>query len=163
MGQLTTLLTREMNAVYSSLPFPHWMEETIAPESDLWQLNQEIAAMEQQRGITAQKFFRKILSDKLIFRRANGKVMGKADFLKTLQTPSPFTEYSIESLEEEPLANIRRQVLVTVMMRTQDQYATVRYFRSIRLFTRTRTGWKLGFWYNYEDLCAYPLAPANRL
>jgi hypothetical protein len=154
MGQITTLLTWEMNTVRSSLPFPDWMEETITPEPNLWQLNQEIAAMEQQRGVTAQKFFRKILSDKLILRHPNGKVIGKIEFLKTLLSPSLFTDYEIEMLEEIPLLRSRHQVLVTLLVRTQDRYATVRHFRHIRLFTRTRIGWKLEFWYNYEDLCA---------
>lgn len=123
-------------------------------ETDLIELNQKIAMLEQQRGHLAQRFFTKLLSDHLIFRRANGKVVGKADFLQSLQAPSPFTQYKLEQLEKARLAKVESRVLVTLLVRTEDQYAAARGFRNIRVFARTTAGWKLEFWYIYEDVCA---------
>ncbi len=157
MGHLTTLLPWELTtnaqAACAPFPFPPFMKEAIAPNADLWQLNQAMAVMEQQRGVTAQKFFRKVLAAKLILRRPNGEVIGKTEFLQTLNLPTLFTDYELEVLEELPVLRTNRQALVTALVRTQDRYASVRHFRHIRLFTCTRTGWKLEFWYICEDIC----------
>lgn len=123
-------------------------------EADIVALNQQLAVMEQQRGRTAQQFFTKLLSDKLLLRRANGKVIGKADFLQSLQALSPFTQYNLEQLEIAQLAEVENRVLVTLLMRTEDQYAAARCFRHIRFFTCIAAGWKLESWYIYEDVCA---------
>ena len=122
--------------------------------SDLIELNQKIAVLEQQRGSTAQRFFTRLLSDKLLFRRANGKVVGKEGFLHSLQAPSPFTQYSVEQMEIVQLAEVENRVMITLLMRTEDHYAAARCFRHIRFFTQIKAGWRLEFWYVYEDLCA---------
>ena len=44
----------------------------------LVELNTEIGAMEQKGGSEGLKFFETHLSDQLVFRRANGKVVGKS-------------------------------------------------------------------------------------
>ena len=123
-------------------------------EGDLIELNQKIAVLEQQRGRSAQQFFMRLLSDKLLFRRANGKVVGKADFLHSLQAPSPFTQYSLEQVEMAQLADVENRVMVTLLMRTEDQYTATRCFRHIRFFSQHSSGWRLEFWYVYEDVCA---------
>ena len=102
-------------------------------ETDLVALNQQIAVLEQERGRTAQHFFTNLLSDQLLLRRANGKVIGKADFLQSLQAPSPFTQYNIEQLEIAQLAEGAPQAMVTLLMRTEDHYGAARCFRHIRL------------------------------
>jgi hypothetical protein len=123
-------------------------------ETDLVALNQKIAVLEQERGRTTQHFFTKLLSDQLLFRRANGRVIGKADFLQSLSTPSPFTQYKVEQLEQVQLAEVKKRTLVTLLMRTEDRYGAARCFRHIRYFTRSATRWRLEFWYVYEDVCA---------
>ena len=123
-------------------------------EADIVALNQQIAVLEQQRGRTAQQFFTKLLSDQLLLRRANGKVIRRADFLQSLRAPSPFTQYSVEQLEMAQLPEVEKRVMVTLLMRTEDQYGAARCFRHIRYFTRTATRWRMEFWYVYEDVCA---------
>jgi hypothetical protein len=155
MGQLTTWLDWgleiEEKAEPQSFSPPPLTEVPVSVETALSCLNRKITLLAEERGKEAQQFFKQILSRRFVFRCANGKVIGKADYLKRLAKPSPFTDYSIEYVEESPA---EKRALVTVIVRTQDQYAAVRYFRHIRLFTRTRIGWKLEFWYTYEDLCA---------
>lgn len=123
-------------------------------ETDLVALNQQIAVLEQLRGHTAQHFFTKLLSEQLLLRRANGKVIGKADFLQSLSSPSPFTQYNVEQLEQVQLAEVEHRVMVTLLMRTEDHFGAARCFRHIRFFTHTTTRWRLEFWYIYEDVCA---------
>lgn len=122
-------------------------------ETDLIGLNQQMAALEQQRGRPAQSLFTKLLSDQLLLRRANGKVIGKADFLQSLCAPSPFTQHSVEQLEIAQLAEVEKRTMVTLLMRTEDRYGAVRCFRHIRYFTRSAIGWRMEFWYVYEDVC----------
>jgi hypothetical protein len=123
-------------------------------ETDLATLNQTVALFEQQRGRAAQQFFTKLLSDNLLLRRPNGKLMGKVDFLHSLQTPSPFVQHNIEQLEIARLPKVEHRVMVTLLMRTEDYYTAKRNFRHIRFFTQHPTGWRLEFWYVYEDVCA---------
>ncbi len=62
-------------------------------KNQLAELNASFGAMEQEQGADALKFFNTHLSDRLIFRRANGKVVGKSEpegFLDSLKNPSPF-------------------------------------------------------------------------
>ena len=106
-------------------------------ESDLVTLNQTFAVMEQQRGRAAQQFFTKLLSTHLLLRRANGKLMGKAEFLQSLKTPSPFTQYTIEQLQIACVAGAEKRAMVTLVMRTEDHYFTIRNFHHIRFFTHT--------------------------
>lgn len=124
------------------------------PETDLVALNQQIAIMEQTRGHAAQQFFAKVLSDKLLLRRANGKVIGKADFLQSLRAPSPFTQYDLAQLEVATRTEAENRLMVTLLARTEDRYGATRNFRHIRFFIHAAVGWKLEFWYVYEDVCA---------
>lgn len=123
-------------------------------ESDLVTLNQTFAVMEQRRGRAAQQFFTKLLSTHLLLRRANGKLMGKAEFLQSLKTPSPFTQYTIEQLQIACVAGAEKRAMVTLVMRTEDHYFTIRNFHHIRFFTHTLGGWRLESWYVYEDVWA---------
>ncbi len=130
------------------------MTKTMFPETDLVVLNQHIAVMEQARGRTAQQFFTNVLSDKLLLRRANGKVIGKADFLQSLLAPSPFMQYDLAQLEVATQTEAENHLMVTLLARTEDRYGAARNFRHIRFFIHSAAGWKLEFWYVYEDVCA---------
>ena len=123
-------------------------------EPDLFTLNQTFAVMEQRRGCAAQRFFTKLLSNQLLLRRANGKLMGKAEFLQSLKTPSPFMQYIVEQLEIARVAGAEKHAMITLLMRTEDQYFNMRNFRHLRFFTHTAGGWRLECWYVYEDVCA---------
>jgi hypothetical protein len=65
---------------------------------DLKVLNETIVLMEQHRDAEAKAWFGKVLSDKLVFRRANGTVVDKQAFLKNLDEPNPFTSRTAEDM-----------------------------------------------------------------
>jgi hypothetical protein len=122
---------------------------TVEHANTLVELNQRIVQMEQQ-GESATAFFQKLLSDRFLFRRASGKVIGKSgpegflDGLKNNSFKSRIPEdISVNLLEDRALVT-----LVIVAIR-KDDGSTHRY-RNIRLFSRTGDEWTLDFWYNYE-------------
>ena len=119
-------------------------------DSHLQELNRKIAEAENQKDV---QFFTNLLSEKLLFRRANGAVIGKAEFLENLQDlqkPNLFTERVAESIDVIENPAVPERALVTLIVRTSKADGAKQYFRNIRFFTRIATGWELDAWYNYE-------------
>lgn len=118
--------------------------------SNLQELNLKIAEAENQKDA---QFFANLLSEKLLFRRTNGAVIGKAEFLENLQDlqkPNLFTERVAESIEVIENPAVPGRALVTLIVRASNADGAKQYFRNIRFFTRTAAGWELDAWYNYE-------------
>lgn len=118
-------------------------------KKSLVELNQQIA-QEEQKGETARQFFEKHLSEQLIFRRANGKVVGKAGpegFLEGLKN-NPFKSRAAEDIAVTLLDDRALVTLIIVGIRADDD--SVHRYRNMRLFTRSANDWLLEFWYNYE-------------
>ena len=115
----------------------------------LVELNTEIGDMEQKGGPEALKFFETHLSDQLVFRRANGKVVGKSGtggFLDTLNS-SPFAARQAEGIAVTLLGS--RALVTLVVVATRPDGSVARY-RNIRLFSESNGTWIVEFWYNYE-------------
>ena len=115
----------------------------------LTELNDKIGKMEQQ-GRDAVRFFDALLSDQLIFRRANGKVVGKAGpggFLDGLTEPNPFTSRDAEDIA---VRLVEDRALVTLIVIATHNDGSVHRYRNIRLFSRSGDNWILELWYNYD-------------
>jgi hypothetical protein len=117
-------------------------------KNSLAELNQHMVQIEQQGGEVAQEYFRPHLSDKLIFRRANGLAVGKAAFLEGLNN-NPFQERHSEDVSVS-LQGDRALVTLAVAGKRKDDGSVHRY-TNIRLFFRSGEQWVLEFWYNYEN------------
>jgi hypothetical protein len=105
--------------------------------------------MEQLGDETAFGFFNNLLSDQLVFRRANGTVTGKAEaggFLDSLKGTSPFTSRGSENID---VAFVDDRALVTLIVQTTKADGTKGRYRNIRLFSHQGGDWKLDFRYNY--------------
>jgi hypothetical protein len=122
------------------------MENSDVIKESLEKLSRQIAD-EEQRGEAAIMFFKTHLSDQLIFRRANGKVVGKGKFLEELKN-NPFRSRTGEMIEVNLLEDRALVTLIVVGTRADD--GSVHYYRNIRLFTRSADNWLLEFWYNFE-------------
>lgn len=123
---------------------------TTEPNQDLIALNERIGEMEQKRDEEAHKFFEKRLSEKLIFRRANGAVVSKSEpegFLESLNRTDPFKSRRSEDLYVTSLGD--RALVTLIVVATRADNSVARY-RNIRLFSRFGDDWLLDFWYNYE-------------
>jgi hypothetical protein len=103
--------------------------------------------MEQQRDKKAHNFFLGLLSDQLVFRRANGKVVDKKTFLKSLQDPNPFKKRWTEDID---ISSLDGRALVSLVIRTMSNENKEARYRNVRLFSKQGNEWKLDFWYNFE-------------
>ena len=113
-------------------------------------MNQRVAGMEQQAGTEAVEFFHTLLSDKLIFRRASGKVVGKSGpegFLEGLKN-NPFKSHVTQDISVNLLEDRALVTLVVVANRKDDD--SVHLYRNIRLFSPIGDQWILELWCNYE-------------
>ena len=119
-------------------------------------MNQKIGAAEQSVDPTAKdgvalaaakKFFEANLSHQLIFRRADGKVVGKFAFFDSLEK-NPFQSRQSEQVAVELMGDRALVTLIVVGTMRQDQ--SVHRYRNIRLFSRVGNSWHLELWYNYE-------------
>jgi hypothetical protein len=110
-------------------------------------LNEQFAAMEQQRDEKAKAWFRDVLSDQLVFRRANGSIMDKQKFLKSLDDQNSFTSRKAEDFSA---TIVGERALVTLVIHTMKADGTENCYRNIRLFSKQNQSWKLELWYNYD-------------
>jgi Domain of unknown function (DUF4440) len=114
----------------------------------LTELNKEIGEMEQE-GADAEDYFKDLLSDNLVFRRASGKVASKNDFLETLKEGSPFSSRQTEDIVVNPMVGDRILVTLIVTTTRKDNEFKQR-FCNVRLFSHSGESFILEFWYNYE-------------
>lgn len=110
-------------------------------------LNEAIAVKEQQRDGKAKEWFATLLSDQLVFRRANGVVVDKHEFLKSLEQMNPFTSRQTGNITVTMLGE---KALVTLIVRTTKADGVENRYRNIRLFSKQGSDWRLELWYNYE-------------
>jgi hypothetical protein len=120
-------------------------------EKDVGQLehiNVSIAAWEQRRDPEAIAELEKSLSPKLLFRRADGTVVGNQEFMAGLAQPSPFVkrESALAALE---IRGDRALAVVTVATTKED--GTENRYRNVRMFVCLDGRWQLEFWFN-DDL-----------
>jgi hypothetical protein len=119
-------------------------------ETALDALNRRFAEMEQQGGREAIEFFGSHLSHELIFRRANGKVVGKfgrEGFLEGLSS-NPFRSRAVEDVSVTQQGDHALVTLIIVGTRKDDQ--SIHRYRNIRLLSRSHDKWIVEFWFNYE-------------
>lgn len=116
-------------------------------EAALKSLNEQFAVMEQQRDTEAKAWFNTALSDHLIFRRANGSMVDKEGFLKSLDAPNPFASRHTEDVH---ILALDDRALVFLIVRTTKADGTVNRYRNIRLFSKATSGWMLDRWWNYD-------------
>lgn len=122
---------------------------TLAPheEATLKSLNERFVVMEQQRDAEAKAWFNTILSDHLIFRRADGSMVDKQAFLKSLDDPNRFVT---RHMEDAHIIALDDRSLVFLIVRTTKADGTVNRYRNIRLFSKASSGWMLDRWWNYD-------------
>jgi hypothetical protein len=114
-------------------------------QDQLRQINLGIAAWEQKRDEAAIAKLDQILSPQLVFRRADGTVVGKAEFMAGLRAPSPFTARESGDAAVEVRGD-RALAVVTVTTTAAD--GTVGRYRNVRMFARRGRRWQLEFWFN---------------
>jgi hypothetical protein len=110
------------------------------------ELSQEMVQMEQ-KGEAAHDYFKKHLSDQLVFRRANGTVVRIDAFMAGLKN-NPFQERHSEDVSVSVQGDRALVTMIVVAKRKDD--GSVHRYRNIRLFSLSGGQWIMEFWYNYE-------------
>ena len=117
-------------------------------DTNLQELNVKMAEAEDDKD---SQFFTRLLSAKLLFRRANGEVVGKQKFLSDLQDPDkPKLKRRAEEIQITQLSEVENHALVKLIVCTIDEKSVEKRYRNIRLFICVESEWVLEFWYNYE-------------
>jgi len=122
-------------------------------EAFLTQLNLEIAECEQRRDDEAIAQLNRCLSTDLVFRRADGSVVGKEAFMNGLRGPSPFVRRESRGARVTILGE-RALVIVTVIGIRENASRGV--YRNVRVFFRHGAEWRLEIWFNDDVTSLVP-------
>ena len=104
----------------------------------LQELNIQIGIAESKGDDDSRDWLGRIIAPHLAFRRANGKINGRNEFLEGVR-PSDDRETEIESIEI-----YGDRAIVTCVVTLKDG----KKFHNLRLFIRDEGGWKLLGWAN---------------
>lgn len=122
---------------FSDFPKHHIVEE-------LTKLTRSLSEAEK-RGDTA--FFKKHLSEQLIFRRASGKVITKSTFLEDLK-PNNY-EYNIPFNITVNVAEDGQSAAISLTIAAKIMDPPIEgTWRNIRLFQQNNDVWQIVSWYN---------------
>ena len=144
---LTYILADELKYAPGSAKLPAGAPDN---EEVLVTLNRRFAEMEQQGGREAIEFFGVHLSHELVFRRANGKVVGKfgkEGFLEGLSS-NPFRSRVVEDVSVTQQGE--RALVTLTIVGTRKDDGSVHWYRNIRLFSWSGGNWIAESWFNYE-------------
>jgi hypothetical protein len=114
---------------------------------ELISTNLSLASWEQERDESTIERLDAAISRDLLFRRANGTVVGKPEFMADLHKPSPFVERS-SKIGAVEIREDRALVVSTVVGKTAD--GALKRYRNLRFFVSTNDVWQLVFWFNDE-------------
>jgi hypothetical protein len=121
----------------------------------LTNLTRVVDAMEQQSATAtkevqqaeAHKFLSDVLSDQLIFRRADCTVVTKAMYAANLTHDDRFIERQSENIAVHFVGN---RALVTSFVVTKTKEGKEGRYRNVRLWCRSGNSWTIDLWYNYD-------------
>jgi ketosteroid isomerase-like protein len=123
---------------------------TATAEQTLTALNERFAVAERGRD---EEFFRSVLADALVFRRANGTRVGKEQFVEGLMDESNrFDQLEAEDLEVVIYGT--ELALASLVVHAAGERAGERFegdFRNTRLFVKEDGDWKCAVWFNTRE------------
>jgi ketosteroid isomerase-like protein len=116
-------------------------------QEDLSRINAKIGEAEKRHEDRDVEFLASVLHDDLVFRRADGSIVGKQDYLKAVPTRT------YERLESEVVEINERQdsTVVTVIVDAAGTTASGRFegrFRNTRVFVNDGGRWLCRIWVN---------------
>jgi hypothetical protein len=153
----TTLATRQPPELGTGLlaSYPDWIKENVAaPNSvqELISLNKQIGEAERTAGAQGADFLKRVLSDNLRFRRANGTIVDKAIYFDDLTKPGNATD-ELQSTDIVPTIYGKLAVveLLVAMKGMRGGKKLDGAFRNIRIFLdepEKQPRWQLHSWFN---------------
>lgn len=124
--------------------------EMEADQSELIALVQQMGADERDRHVNKM---REILSDDLLFRRANGSIVTKTQYLEQLENPQNSYDYlESENIEASVNENAgQKTAVVSLLVVARGQKGDTSFagvFHNVRLFVKEAEGWRCRVWLN---------------
>jgi Domain of unknown function (DUF4440) len=119
-------------------------------ERDLKRLNEQFAEAEKTRN---KRFFEGVLAEELRFRRANGSLANKDEFLSALMDGEN-TYDSLQSSDVETIVFDDRVALVSLRVEARGKRSGETFegtFRNTRLFVKQRRTWRCAIWFNSRE------------
>jgi glyoxylase I family protein len=107
-------------------------------------LNVAIGSAEKEHDLD---FLRDVLHDELVFRRADGTVVGKSEYLDDLEDRT----YEVLDVEVSDVDARAESAVVTAMVTARGTSGGVRFagtFRNVRTFVRDVERWRCRLWVN---------------
>ena len=117
---------------------------------ELTRLNVDLVRWEQDREPSDVEQLSGCLSPDLVFRRADGRVVGKEAFMEGLAGPSPFDRREAHVVSVQPVGD---RALVTLTVVTEKEDAR-RVYRNLRFFSSHAGRWLLDAWFN-DDVTSF--------
>lgn len=120
-------------------------------ECKLIELNTQIGEAEMRHNDEDVAFLVQVLSDDLIFRRANGQIVRKKEFLWDLIQPENTFDYLIpENVEPKVFEDT---AVVSLLVRAKGKRGEAGFegvYRNLRLFQKREGEWRCVVWFNTE-------------
>lgn len=124
--------------------------ENINSSEILKQLNASFSEAEKSKNV---EFFKEVLSDDLIFRRASGIINNKKEFLEGLMKDTLVYHEISTDVRDIFISDQTKLAIVTASVYakfTNDGKDIEGNFMNVRVFRIEGDVWKLISWYNYK-------------
>ncbi len=120
-------------------------------EDELRNINARIGEAEKRHAEEDVEFLGGVLHDDLVFRRADGRLVSKRDYLDAVpnRTYERLEAEIVRIHETEASAVVT--LLVDAVVRTQDGGTLAGRFRNVRVFVRDGGGWRCRIWVNTPE------------
>ncbi len=116
-------------------------------DQELRILNKDIGANEQAGEV---KFFDELLATNFIFRRADGSIVDKHQYLDSLKLIEENPYEQLDAVIEQVTLNKESAVAEVIVIAKRKSMKRSAAFRNVRVFRRESENWKLVMWVNTE-------------
>ena len=127
------------------------MDTKSADQAELIELTKRLGDAEKGRD---EKFMRDVLSDALVFRRANGTIVNKTLYLEGLTNPAnTYDRLNTEDVEVRTYQDIAVVTLCVDAAGMRGGKPFAGKFRNVRIFMKDNTaphGWRCHMWFNFK-------------
>jgi len=123
--------------------------ETDPNKQSLRQVTEEMGARERDADGT---FFQGLLADDFVFRRANGDIVHKAEYLQSLERVAENPYERLETHVREVAIDKDSAVVTVLVVAKRKQMEHLGRFNNVRMFRREDDKWKLVAWINTRQV-----------
>jgi len=121
------------------------VEMNLSSDQELRRLNKEIGVKEQAGDVD---FFDELLTDNFLFRRANGTIVEKRQYLDGLVSLAENPFERLDTVVENVTLDGDSGVVNVLVIAKRKNVEQAALFKNVRVFNRKGESWKLIMWVN---------------